>query len=133
MKPLGEFIKSTLISGLLIILPLGLVAMFVMKIVGIIEPLAAPIVGRLPLVLHFPVVIASLLLFLLCLVAGLLAQTRAGRGAGISFESAILRTLEGDARAGWDTTMNQLPEMETAMNSLSRIDNFGNRGKDFYA
>ena len=54
MKAISEFIKATVIGGLLVILPLGIVAMLVMKIVGMLEPVAAPIVERLPHVLRFP-------------------------------------------------------------------------------
>jgi uncharacterized membrane protein len=91
----GEFIKSTLLSGLLVILPLGLVALIVLKTVDMIEPLAMPIVELLPHHFRFPTLIASLLLFLSCLVAGLLAQTRAGRFAGTSLEGAVLNRIPG--------------------------------------
>lgn len=91
----GEFIKSTLISGVLVILPLGLVAVVVLKIVGMIQPLAMPLMERLPHGMRFPTVIALVLLFLACLVAGLLAQTRAGRSAGTSLEDAILNRIPG--------------------------------------
>ena len=77
MKPPGEFIRSTLISGVLVILPLGVLAMLVMKIIGMLEPVAMPIVERLPHSLHFPTVFASLMLLLACFVTSLLAQTRA--------------------------------------------------------
>ena len=95
MKPIGEFIKSTIIGGLFVILPLGVLAMLVMKIVGMLLPLVSPIAKRLPHSLRFPVVIAQVLLFLACLVTGLLAQTRAGQRAGNSLESAILNRIPG--------------------------------------
>jgi uncharacterized membrane protein len=95
MKAIGEFIKSTIIGGLLVILPLGLVAMIVMKIVGILKPVVAPIDAWLPSGLRFPNVIASALLFLACFVAGLLAQTRRGQAALSFFESAILNRIPG--------------------------------------
>lgn len=91
----GEFIKSTLLSGLLVILPLGLVAVIVLRIIDMIEPLVMPLVEWLPHHFRFPTLIASLLLFLACLVAGLLAQTRAGRFAGTSLEGAILNRIPG--------------------------------------
>jgi uncharacterized membrane protein len=91
----GEFIKSTLLSGVLVILPLGLVAVIVLKIVGMLESLATPLVEQLPHGLRFPTLIAALLLFLVCLVAGLLAQTRAGRLAGTSLEGTLLNRIPG--------------------------------------
>ncbi len=91
----GEFLKSTLLSGLLLILPLGLVAVVVLKIVAMIEPLVMPLVEPLPHHFRVPTLIASLFLFVACLVAGLLAQTRVGRVAGASLEGAILNRIPG--------------------------------------
>jgi uncharacterized membrane protein len=95
MKPISEFIKSTLIGGLLVILPFGLVAILVMKIVEMLKPVATQIIEWLPSGLHFPTVIASVLLFLACFVPGLLAQTRTGQSAGNFFERAILNRIPG--------------------------------------
>lgn len=97
MKPIGEFIKSTLIGGLLVILPLGLVAMLVMKIVGMLKPFATLVAKEMPGGLRFPTVIASVLLLLLCFVAGLLARTHAGQSAGNFFESSLLNRIPGYA------------------------------------
>lgn len=95
MKAIGEFIKSTLIGGLLVILPLGILAMLVLKIVGMLQPVAAPIVQWFPVGLRFPTVIVGVLLLLACSVAGLLARTRVGSGAGTYFEDAILNYIPG--------------------------------------
>lgn len=97
MKALGEFMKSTLIGGLLVILPLGLVAMLVMKIVGMLKLVVNPIAERLPEELRFPTVIASVLLLIACFAAGLIARTRAGHGAGTYVERAILNHIPGYA------------------------------------
>lgn len=91
----GEFLKSTLISGVLVILPFGLAAMVLLKIVDMISPLATPLARWVPHGLRFPTLIASLILLFVCLAVGLLAQTRAGRGAGKSVESAILNRIPG--------------------------------------
>src|SRR5450432_2323108 len=97
MKPLVEFIKSTLIGGLLVILPTGVLAILVMKIVEIIKHAFAPIDEHLPAQLHFPTLIAFILLLIACLFAGLIAQTRLGRGAGGLFERGILNHIPGYA------------------------------------
>jgi uncharacterized membrane protein len=95
MKALGGFIKSTITGGVLIVLPLGLVAMVVMKIVEMLRPVETMISAWLPKRLHFPTVIVSVLLLLICLVAGLLARTRAGQNVGNYFEGAILNHIPG--------------------------------------
>lgn len=91
----GDFMKSTLLSGALVILPIGLVVIIVLKIVTMLQPLATPLTEQLPYGFRFPAIIAALLLFLICLVSGLLAQTRAGRGAGTSLEGAVLNRIPG--------------------------------------
>jgi uncharacterized membrane protein len=91
----GEFIKSTLVSGVLVILPLGLGAMVLLKIVDMLRPLATLLVEWIPHGFRFPNLIVLLLLLLVCLAAGLLAQTRAGRGAGTSLEGVLLNRIPG--------------------------------------
>jgi uncharacterized membrane protein len=95
MKTFLEFIKSTFIGGVFVILPFGLLAIVAMKIVGMLKPMATLIAEELPKGLHFPSVIVSVLLILVCLLAGLLARTRAGQGAGSYFEDALLNRIPG--------------------------------------
>jgi uncharacterized membrane protein len=90
-----EFIKSTFISGVLVILPLGLATVVVLKIVGMIVPFATPLVEWLPQRFRFPVLLAFLILLLACVAAGLLAQTSAGQAIGNSVEAAILNHIPG--------------------------------------
>ena len=95
MKALGEFTKATLIGGLVVILPLGVLLLALEKIVEIIRPLAHSIAEWLPRWFHFPDIVTLLLLLLLCFVAGLLAETRAGQRAGNFFERVILNHIPG--------------------------------------
>ena len=94
-KPVPEFIKSTLVGGALVILPFGLMAVLVMKLLDMIKPLAVPIVELLPVGWHFHRVVAAMLVILFCFTAGLLAQTRVGQGIGASFERTILDRIPG--------------------------------------
>ena len=95
MKALGEFLKSTIIGGVLIILPLGLVIVIVMKFVGMLKPLAEPMARYLPETFRFPMLLALALLLILSFAAGLLPLTRVGRGAGRFIESSILDRIPG--------------------------------------
>jgi uncharacterized membrane protein len=91
MKALREFTKATLIGGLVVILPLGLLGLGAEKVIEIIRPLANSIAGWLPRWFQFPDIVALMLLLLSCFVAGLLAETRAGN----FFERVILRRIPG--------------------------------------
>jgi uncharacterized membrane protein len=95
MKAFGEFLKSTIIGGVLIILPLGLVIVIVMKFVGMLKPLAEPMAAYLPETFRFPMLLALALLLILSFAAGLLALTSVGRGAGRFIESSILNRIPG--------------------------------------
>jgi len=95
MKALSEFTKATLIGGLVVVLPLGLLALAAEKIVEIIRPLANSIAGWLPRWFHFPDIVTLMLLLLLCFIAGLLAETRAGQNAGNFFERVFLNHIPG--------------------------------------
>ena len=95
MKALSEFTKATLIGGLVVMLPLGLFALVAEKIIEIIRPLSDSIAGWLPRWFHFPDIVALLVLLLLCFVAGLLAETRAGQSTGSFIERVILNRIPG--------------------------------------
>ena len=95
MKPPSEFIKATLINGVLIILPIGLVVIILMKAHDLMAPLATPLVEWLPRALRYPALITLLVLLVACWFAGLLAQTRAGQGMGKSLEGAFLNRIPG--------------------------------------
>lgn len=94
MNPIG-FIKSTLLGGALVMLPLGLVLMIVLKMMDLIVPFATPIVEWLPRSLRYPAAIGVLMLLVACLIAGLLAQTHVGRRFGSSVEGAIFNRIPG--------------------------------------
>lgn len=95
MKALLEFLKSTLIGGLLIILPLGLVIMIAMNVVGMLKPIADPMAQILPEPLQFPLAIAMAMLIIISFAAGLLSLTQTGHLAGKFIEESILNHIPG--------------------------------------
>jgi uncharacterized membrane protein len=95
MKHPFELIKATFVSGMLVILPLGLIVLILLKIAGMLAPLSDPIVELFPYHLRFPTLIVLVLLLFVILFVGLLAQTRAGKGMGNSVENAILNRIPG--------------------------------------
>ena len=95
MKILAEFVKSTILGGLLVILPVGLLIVMVVKILGMLKPVADPIAGQLPEHYQYPMLIGVLLVVVLCFGAGLLAATRVGRIVGRLIEASMLDRIPG--------------------------------------
>jgi uncharacterized membrane protein len=97
MKALTSFVKTTLIGGLLFLVPLGVILLVLKHVMQIATKVAAPIAT------HFPVgqvagvtvltLIAALVLLLLAFLAGLMARTRWGRRMSAWFEESILGGL----------------------------------------
>lgn len=95
MKAFGEFLKTTLVGGFLIMLPLGLGVVIVIKFVGMLRPIAEPMAEFLPERFRFPMLLALMILFIFSFTAGLLALTRAGQSAGRFIESSTLNRIPG--------------------------------------
>ena len=98
MKVLVEFLKTTLIGGLLIVVPTYLAVLLLAKAVGGLLALLGPIVALLPQgVQHFGRILAIVLVVLVCFVLGLIARTAIGRRAIEAFERHVLERLPGFA------------------------------------
>jgi uncharacterized membrane protein len=95
MKPLAEFIKTTLIGGILIVLPVYVSILLLIKafngLLGVVKPIAAVI----PSSVEFEQALAIIILAALCFLAGLIARTRSGLRAKDAFENAVLSKLPG--------------------------------------
>jgi uncharacterized membrane protein len=98
MKVLVEFLKTTLIGGLLIVVPTYLAVLLLAKAVGGLLALLGPIVALLPQgVQPFGRILAIVLVVLVCFVLGLIARTAIGRRAIEAFERHVLERLPGFA------------------------------------
>jgi uncharacterized membrane protein len=95
MTRLAEFTKTTLIGGVLIILPLYLAILLLLKAAKALLGLLAPVTAQLPPAMEFGGVTAILLLIVICFVVGLIVRTRPGRTAKDAFENAVLEKLPG--------------------------------------
>lgn len=95
MKLIAEFLKSTVVGGLLVIMPLGLMAMVAAKALLLIAPAAETVSGRLPELFRFPLLTGILLLVFVCFAAGLLAQTASAQRAGTFLEGSVLIRIPG--------------------------------------
>lgn len=98
MRALGEFVKTTMIGGLLIVVPSYLTVLLLAKALGGMMALLGPIVALLPAGIHrFAQVVAVVLVVLVCFVLGLVTRTGLGRRAIGAFERRVLERMPGFA------------------------------------
>jgi len=97
MRTLAEFTKTTLIGGVLIILPIYVSILLLIKAFSGLLALVAPITASIPASIEFREVFSVLALVATCFVAGLIVRTGPGSRAKNAFEDAILEKLPGYA------------------------------------
>ena len=96
IKGLTEFLKTTLIGGLLVVVPTYLTVLLLAKAIGGLMALLGPVIALLPQGLHhFRRIVAIGLVVLICFILGLIARTRLGRRAIELFERRVLARLPG--------------------------------------
>ena len=95
MRSLAEFVKTTLIGGLLIILPIYVSVILIAKAVQGIVAAMKPITAVIPASVQFREIVAVLVIVAVCFVAGLIVRTGPGLRAKNAFEGAVLERLPG--------------------------------------
>src|SRR3954452_684086 len=75
MKVLAEFTKTTLIGGVLVILPIYVAVLLLVKAVSGLLALLTPVTAQLPAGVEFRQAAAILLLVAVCFVVGLVLRT----------------------------------------------------------
>lgn len=95
MKGLAELTKTTLIGGLLVVLPIYLSVLLLAKTLAAIFALLAPVTAAIPAGAQFRQVIAIVIVLLVCLIAGLIVRTRSGRRAKRILERSVLEKIPG--------------------------------------
>jgi len=95
MKGLAELTKTTLIGGVLIVLPIYLSILMVAKTLSVIVALLAPVTATIPAGAQFRQLIAVLIVLAVCFVAGIVARTGAGLRAKNALERTVLEKIPG--------------------------------------
>ncbi len=97
MRTFNEFLKTTIVGGLLFLVPVVLLLMILGQAMGLVGKFAAPIAARFPVHeiagVAFASVVAALVLLLIAFLAGLVARTDTGRAAVRWFEESLLGGL----------------------------------------
>ena len=90
MRPIAEFIKTTLIGGLLIVLPVYIAVLLILKALQGLVAAVKPITAAIPGSVKFEEILAILILAAICFIAGLIVRTRAGLRAKNVIERRVL-------------------------------------------
>ena len=97
MKGLAELTKTTLIGGLLVVLPIYLSILLLAKTLAGILALLSPVTAAIPAGAQFRQIIAILIVLAVCLVAGLVVRTGIGLRAKNAVERSVLERIPGYA------------------------------------
>lgn len=95
MRALAEFTKTTLIGGLLIILPIYVAILLLAKAAKGLLELLSPVAGSLPAGVQFRQTAAIVLLVAICFAVGLIVRTGPGLRAKNALEQSVLEKLPG--------------------------------------
>ena len=97
MKALGEFTRTTLIGGVLIVLPIYVSILLLAKSLAIAVTLLAPVTAHVPATMQFRHLVACMILIAVCFVAGIIVRTGPGRGVQLAVERNLLEKIPGYA------------------------------------
>jgi uncharacterized membrane protein len=95
MKGLAEFTKTTLIGGLLVVLPVYLAVLLLAKTLAGVLALLSPVTAQIPATMVFRQVVAIVIVFAVCFIAGLLVRTGPGLRAMNAIEDVVLERIPG--------------------------------------
>ena len=96
MKALSEFTKSTLVGGLLVVVPIYFSVLLLAKAFAGLVKLLAPVTALLPESLHGLRHVVSILIVVgLCFAIGLAMRTRLGHRMFRGFERRVLEKIPG--------------------------------------
>ena len=95
MKKIAEFTKTTLIGGVLVVLPIYLSALLLAKTLSGIMAMLKPVTAQLPADVQFRRTIAMLIVVAVCFVAGLIVRTGPGLWAKNAFDRMLLEKIPG--------------------------------------
>jgi uncharacterized membrane protein len=95
MKMIAEFARTTLIGGILVLLPVYLAVLLLLKAFSGLMALVAPVTAQMPAGAQFRQLIAVLVILAACFIAGIVVQTGPG-GRGIrELQRRVLEKIPG--------------------------------------
>jgi uncharacterized membrane protein len=95
MQKILSFIKTTLLGGLLVVLPTWLTVLLLVKVLMKLEVFVKPVSSHLPQQAAHPQIIAILLFLALCFAVGAILRTAIGQQIELALEDKVLSHLPG--------------------------------------
>lgn len=95
MRAIVEFAKTTLVGGLLVILPIYIAVLLLAKAIKALLGMLAPVTAQVPAAVEFRQAAAIVLLMAACFFVGLVVRTSPGRRAKNAFEHTVLEKMPG--------------------------------------
>jgi len=129
MKKLREFIKSTLVGGLLVLLPVGVFAFVLVWVFNLIHRAISPLTNRLPAEFGSKPIVADVLVVLVligvCFLVGAFVRTRLGKWFYGLIETNLLRRAPGYSMIK-ETATHFLGNKQSPFSSVALARIFGN-------
>jgi uncharacterized membrane protein len=97
MKPIWEFVKNTLVGGLLVVVPLYLAVLLLLKAMQTVAGLVRPVAKLLPPALPAENLLSLLLVLGICFLLGLALRARTGRAIRERIEQSLFERIPGYA------------------------------------
>lgn len=95
MKRVLEFIKTTLLGGVLVIAPAAAIVLLLAKVAKLLRGILEPVADKLLAGVHLPYVIEIVSILLVCFLAGLAVRTATGRWVGSLVERYVFEKFPG--------------------------------------
>jgi uncharacterized membrane protein len=95
MRTITDFIKTSILGGILVIMPLYLSLLLLLKALVGMQALINPITKLLPLSFQHPQIIAVVFMTSLCFICGVAVRTSLGRCAIKAIERNLLEKIPG--------------------------------------
>lgn len=95
VRRFGELLQTTLLGGVLVVMPVVLTAVLLAKALGAVAVILRPIAAGLPSSLPLPEIMALLMIVGICFFAGLVVQTSWGRWFKEALDRRLLDRIPG--------------------------------------
>jgi uncharacterized membrane protein len=129
MRKLREFIKSTLVGGLLVLLPVAIFAFVLVWVFNVVHKAISPLTKLVTPESDFQVILADVLVVLVlicaCFLVGAVVRTRLGTWLYLLIETKLLRRTPGYSLIK-ETVSQFLGKKKSPFSSVALVRLFGN-------